>query len=139
VFGGVTRTGGRAATEGVIPGRWALSVARPPTPAPREWTWVPLTDVARLESGYTPSRKKPEYWDGDIPWIGIRAATANHGRVLMDTEQHTNALGIENSSARLLPKHTVCLSRTASVGYVVVTGRPMATWPTTSIFEISEP
>lgn len=45
----------------------------------------------------------------------------------MDTEQHTNALGIENSSARLLPKHTVCLSRTASVGYVVVTGRPMAT------------
>jgi type I restriction enzyme S subunit len=45
----------------------------------------------------------------------------------MDTEQHTNAAGIENSSARLLPMHTVCLSRTASVGYVVVMGRPMAT------------
>ncbi|TQE99675.1 MAG: restriction endonuclease subunit S [Spiribacter salinus] len=29
--------------------------------------------------------------------------------------------------ARLLPKHTVCLSRTASVGYVIVMGRPMAT------------
>src|SRR5262249_35825818 len=39
----------------------------------------------------------------------------------------TNALGIDNSSARILPANTVCLSRTASVGYAVVMGRPMAT------------
>lgn len=38
-----------------------------------------------------------------------------------------HSLGIENSSARVLPANTVCLSRTASVGYVVVMGRPMAT------------
>ena len=37
------------------------------------------------------------------------------------------SFGIENSSARVLPANTVCLSRTASVGYVVVMGRPMAT------------
>ena len=37
------------------------------------------------------------------------------------------SLGIANSSARILPENTVCLSRTASVGYVVVMGRPMAT------------
>jgi type I restriction enzyme S subunit len=84
--------------------------------------------VARLETGHTPSRGHPEYWDdGDIPWIGIRDATANHGRTLFDTQQHTNELGIANSSARVLPANTVCLSRTASVGYVVVMGRPMAT------------
>lgn len=45
----------------------------------------------------------------------------------MDTEQHVTQLGLDNSSARLLPENTVCLSRTASVGYVVVMGRPMAT------------
>jgi type I restriction enzyme S subunit len=99
----------------------------PDTPPPSGWRWTPLSDVARLESGHTPSRKKPEYWGGDIPWIGIRDATGNHGRVLFDTEQHTNELGIANSSARVLPAHTVCLSRTASVGYVVAMGRPMAT------------
>lgn len=86
-----------------------------------------MSDIARLESGHTPSRKHPEYWAGDIPWIGIRDATGNHGRTLTDTAQHTNELGIANSSARLLPTNTVCLSRTASVGYVVVMGRPMAT------------
>lgn len=122
-----TRTGGRPATRGLIEGQYALSVGMPSTPAPAGWRWTPLSDVARLESGHTPSRKKPEYWGGDIPWIGIRDATGNHGCVLFDTEQHTNGLGIANSSARLLPAHTVCLSRTASVGYVVAMGRPMAT------------
>jgi type I restriction enzyme S subunit len=62
-----------------------------------------------------------------VPWIGIKDATQNHGRVLTDTLQHASDLGIENSSARVLPRHTVCLSRTASVGYVVVMGQPMAT------------
>ena len=35
--------------------------------------------------------------------------------------------GLANSSARLLPAGTVCLSRTASVGYVTMMGRSMAT------------
>ena len=118
---------GRPATTGVIEGDFALSVGASRRPAPDGWRWTPLTSVARLESGHTPSRKHPEYWEGDIPWIGIRDATGNHGRTLEDTEQHTNPLGISKSAARILPTNTVCLSRTASVGYVVVMGRPMAT------------
>jgi type I restriction enzyme S subunit len=122
-----TRTGGRAATTAVIPGRYALSVGRPPTEPPVGWEWVRLTDIARLETGHTPSRRKPEYWGGNVPWIGIKDATQNDGCILHDTIQHTNPLGIANSSARILPENTVCLSRTASVGYTVVMGRPMAT------------
>jgi type I restriction enzyme S subunit len=98
------------------------SVAPPPG-----WRWVALTDVARMESGHTPSRRHPEYWGGDVPWIGIRDAKAHHGEAIHDTIQTTNQLGIHNSSARILPEGTVCLSRTASVGYVVTMGRPMAT------------
>ena len=118
---------GRSATEGVIPGRFALSVGKPDLPLPDGWSWVLLSDVARLETGHTPSRKHPEYWDGDIPWIGIKDANEFHGRKIADTKQHTNQLGLENSSARLLPKNTVCLSRTASIGYVTQMDRPMAT------------
>lgn len=122
-----TKTGGRAAIEGVIKGRYALSVGNPGGPVPDGWRWTPLSSVARLETGHTPSRRHPEYWNGDIPWIGIRDATSNHGRTLAETWQHTNERGIAKSSARVLPTNTVCLSRTASVGYVVVMGRPMAT------------
>lgn len=124
---GTGRTGGRDATTGVIPGRFALSVGMPDSQPAQGWKWTPLSSVAQLESGHTPSRNHPEYWNGDIPWIGIKDATENHGRTLQDTYQHVSALGLENSSARLLPANTVCLSRTASVGFVVVMGRPMAT------------
>src|SRR5207248_6591643 len=51
----------------------------------------------------------------------------HHGRVIDNTLQHTNEEGLKNSAARLLPTGTVCVSRTASVGYVVTMGRPMAT------------
>ncbi len=123
----VTQTGGREATTGVIPGRYALSVGMPDSTPPPGWRWMPLSSVARLESGHTPSRRVPEYWNGDIPWIGIRDATENHGRTISTTHQTVTQAGIDNSSARVLPAGTVCLSRTASVGYVVVMGRPMAT------------
>ncbi|MFI6827544.1 restriction endonuclease subunit S [Kribbella sp. NPDC050241] len=122
-----TRTGGRDATKGVIPGRIALSVGRPTLPEPEGFRWRLLSDLARLESGHTPSRSKSHYWGGEIPWIGIRDATGNHGKVISETLDNVTQEGIENSSARLLPQGTVCLSRTASVGYVVEMGRPMAT------------
>jgi len=123
----VTETGGRNATTRHIPPRRALAVGMPSVPAPKGWRWSPLTELARLESGHTPSRRHPEYWGGTIPWIGIQDAKAHNGQRIEDTQEHTNTLGIENSSARVLPENTVCLSRTASVGYVIVMGRPMAT------------
>lgn len=122
-----TRTGGREATKGVIPGRVALSVGRPDLAEPAGFRWRLLADLARLESGHTPSRSKAQYWGGEIPWVGIRDATGNHGRVIDGTSDSVTQEGLNNSSARLLPTGTVCLSRTASVGYVVEMGRPMAT------------
>lgn len=122
-----SKTGGRAATTGVIPGDVAISVGNPNTDLPEGWNWRLLSDLARLETGHTPSRSHPEYWGGSVPWVGIRDATANHGKTIFGTAQYTNELGIRNSSARILPANTVCLSRTASVGFVVVMGVPMAT------------
>jgi len=122
-----TETRGRSASTRSIAPKHALAVGMPSTPAPKGWRWSALTELARLESGHTPSRRHPEYWGGTIPWISIGDASAHDGRRIEDTRETTNELGIANSSARVLPVNTVCLSRTASVGYVVVMGRPMAT------------
>lgn len=94
---------------------------------PWGWEWASLRRLARQETGHTPSRKRPEWWGGDVPWIGIKDANIHHGQVINETLQTTNEDGLANSSARLLPAGTVCLSRTASVGYVTMMGRPMAT------------
>lgn len=95
--------------------------------SPKGWRWMKITDVARLESGHTPSRRHPEWWGGDVPWIALPDIRALDGKLAYETAEYTNALGIANSSARVLPTHTVVMSRTASVGFVTVMGRPMAT------------
>jgi len=119
--------GGRQATNEIISGRGGISVNNPGTALPTGWDWVPLLRIARQETGHTPSRSHPEWWHGDVPWIGIPDANRHHGGVINDTLQTINDAGLANSSARLLPAGTVILSRTASVGYVAIMGREMAT------------
>jgi len=111
----------------LIRGVYATAVGNPRDSKVSEWQWVSLVDVARMESGHTPSRSRSDYWGGDICWIGIKDANKNHASTIMDTEQKTNELGLLNSASRLLPEGTVCISRTASVGYVVKMGKSMAT------------
>jgi len=97
-------------------------------PVPKAWQWVDLQDVARLESGHTPSRKIPEYWnDGDVPWLSLKDIRGMTSRYVTDTIDKPTMLGIDNSSARMLPKGTVAFCRTASVGNVAILGCEMAT------------
>lgn len=117
----------KSRSASLIHGTYATAVGNPKESKVLEWQWVPLVDVARMESGHTPSRSKPEYWGGDICWIGIKDANKNHASTILDTEQKNNELGIANSASRLLPEGTICISRTASVGYVVKMGKSMAT------------
>ncbi|WP_299978648.1 restriction endonuclease subunit S [uncultured Pseudoteredinibacter sp.] len=112
---------------GFIEGVVATAVGKPNSKLVDSWEWVPLVDIAVMGTGHTPSRSKSEYWGGEVNWIGIKDARNNHTGTILETEQKTNELGLENSAARILPKDTVCISRTASVGYVVKMGVPMAT------------
>ncbi len=105
-----------------------VRTAVPSDRVPQGWAWVPLLDVARLESGHTPSRRQPEYWDGgDVPWLSLKDVSALKGKRVYETQDMPTNLGIENSSARLLPADTVALCRTASVGKVAILGGEMAT------------
>lgn len=101
----------------------------PVTIRPREGRWpvVPLAEVARLESGHTPSRRHPEWWGGEVRWLALPDIRAVDGKEVYETADRTNELGLANSSARLLPPGTVAFSRTASVGFVTILGREMAT------------
>jgi type I restriction enzyme S subunit len=94
---------------------------------PRGCSWELLANVARLATGHTPDRERSEYWNGEIPWISLTDIRSLDGAIAEETLQRITPLGIENSSAVLLPKGTVCFSRTASVGFVTVMGREMAT------------
>lgn len=100
---------------------------RPAVSQPPEFTWVKLTDVARLATGHTPDRKRPEYWSGDISWLSLPEIRALDGQVVERTALQVAQAGIDASSAVVLPAGTVCFSRTASLGFVALMGAPMAT------------
>lgn len=98
---------------------------------PAHWRVMPIRLAARLESGHTPSRSRPDWWENcTIPWFTladvwqIRDGGAD---VVYETKELVSELGLANSSARLLPKGTVILSRTASVGFSAIMGVDMAT------------
>lgn len=94
---------------------------------PNGCSWELLTDVARLATGHTPDRERSDYWNGEIPWISLTDIRSLDGTEAKSTVENITPLGIENSSSVLLPKGTVCFSRTASVGFVTIMGREMAT------------
>jgi type I restriction enzyme S subunit len=92
------------------------------------WKVVKLIDVAKLESGHTPRKDTPAYWEnGNVLWLSLQDIRALDGKIAIDTKYKTNELGIENSSARLLPEGTVCFCRDISVGFVTIMGKPMST------------
>lgn len=98
---------------------------------PGHWEVVRTKYVARLESGHTPSRQHPEWWVYcTIPWVSLAdIGQFREGQIehITGTSENISELGLSNSSARLLPAGTVLVSRTASVGFSVVAGVPLAT------------
>ncbi|OBQ97485.1 restriction endonuclease subunit S [Mesorhizobium sp. AA23] len=106
---------------------------------PKGWQIVKLVEVARLESGHTPDRKKPQYWDGgDVGWISLHDTQNLEKTDIAETEMRITRAGLANSSARLLPAGTVCFSRTATVGKCVIMARSMATSQDFANFVCSE-
>lgn len=95
---------------------------------PAHWEVSRVKDVAKLESGHTPSKQFPEYWeDCDIPWVSLNDSkylAAND--YISDTAFKINELGLANSSARLLPAESVVFTRDATIGLAAITTRPMA-------------
>lgn len=98
---------------------------------PAHWKEKRTKFAARLRSGHTPSRQHPEYWqDCTIPWFGLADVwQIRDGEIeyVTDTAEKISEIGLANSAARLLPKGTVMLSRTASVGFSAIMGVNMAT------------
>lgn len=67
------------------------------------WPTRPLVECGRLLSGGTPSKSRPEYWDGEIPWFSSKELRALE---LTDSELHVSAEGAKSGS-NLVPTGSV--------------------------------
>ena len=94
---------------------------------PAHWDVARVKNVAKLESGHTPSKDFPEYWEGgDIPWVSLNDSKKLKVVDYIDETQFMiTELGVSNSSARLLPARAVVFTRDASIGLAAITTKKM--------------
>ena len=81
--------------------------------------------MCKTTSGGTPSRSKPHYFEGTIPWI--KSGELPDGIVVANSEYISDE-AISNSSAKLLPAGTLLVALYgATVGKLGILSRPAAT------------
>ena len=70
-----------------------------------KWKTYRLGDCVTFLSGGTPSKKKPEYWNGGIPWISCKDMKVDY---LYDSQDYITDTGSKNGT-RLVPERTVLI------------------------------
>ena len=70
---------------------------------PKGWEWAFIGEVCETTSGGTPSRRNPDYFDGDIPWI---KSGELEDTLIEKAEEKISTEGLANSSAKIFPAGT---------------------------------
>lgn len=94
---------------------------------PNEWEVKTIADIGDVISGGTPSTKNEEYYGGDISWITPRDLSGYDRKFIDKGERSITELGLQKSSAKLLPKGTVLFSSRAPIGYVAIAQQEVCT------------
>jgi len=73
---------------------------------PEGWCWTSIGCVFGVYIGATPSRKEPNFWDGDIPWVSSGEVAFCR---IAETRETISAKGLACTSTRLHPPGTVLI------------------------------
>jgi len=91
------------------------------------WAIKPMGEVCYVVNGGTPKTGVANYWDGPHQWITPAEMGKRSTPYVQKTARTITDLGLQNSSATLLPPHSVILSSRAPIGHLVINTVPMAT------------
>ncbi len=96
-------------------------------PIPYEWDYIKIQKIAKVVGGGTPNTKKEEYWSGDILWVTPTEITKLKGKYISNTERKITELGLEKSSARIIPQCSLIVTTRATIGACAINKKPLAT------------
>lgn len=87
---------------------------------------VKLGSICTFQSGGTPSRSIPEYWEGNIPWITTVALNGGYINE-KDTGERITETALAKSAAKLVPAQSLMVGTRVGVGKVAINTVPMST------------
>jgi len=87
-----------------------------------------IEEVCATSGGGTPSTGDLRFWDdGDVLWFSPTDLTKHNSIVLLDSEKKITELGLQKSSAKLVPPKTILMTSRASIGYFGLINKPAST------------
>jgi len=90
-----------------------------------EFKFSILKEICETASGGTPSRSRPDYFQGKIPWL--KSGELNDDWIA-DSEEHITEEALRNSNAKVFPKGTLLIALYgATVGKTGILSRDSAT------------
>lgn len=84
----------------------------------------PMSEILDPVLGGTPSRSRPDFWDGDQPWASAKDITGAEFGVVTDTAEKITDLAVASTKAKPLPKGSVILTARGTVGAVARLAAP---------------
>ena len=94
---------------------------------PRGWHTKPISEIATVVGGTTPSTNNPAFWaDGQHHWVTPKDLSNLSTPVLLESERKITDAGLAQIGSGMLPRGSVLLSSRAPIGYLAITEIPVA-------------
>lgn len=85
------------------------------------WTEGTISNLGTVVGGSTPTKAKPDYYtDHGIAWITPKDLSVDKSKFISHGADDITELGLQNSSASIMPKGTVLFSSRAPIGYIAI-------------------
>jgi len=89
------------------------------TGIPDDWRFGYVSEFGSVITGKTPSKKKVEYYGGDIPFI--KTPDMHNAPYVIESKEKLTQQGADSQSNKTLPKNTVMVSCIGTAGVVAIT------------------
>ena len=86
-----------------------------------------IEEIGEVYSGGTPKTSINEYWEGEIGWITPKDLSNYDNIFISHGERNITQKGLDNSSAKLVPKNTVLMTSRAPIGYLAIAENELST------------
>lgn len=90
----------------LLPKLAAVAVEAQDDLLPAQWLRVPLGAAGEWRGGGTPSKSRPDFWEGSVPWVSPKDMKVLR---ISDAQDHISEAAIEGSSVRLIPTGSILM------------------------------
>ncbi|MBN2733257.1 MAG: restriction endonuclease subunit S [Methanomicrobiaceae archaeon] len=90
-----------------------------PYELPEGWIWTRFGDIIqKIQSGGTPSKINPQYWDGDIFWASVKDLKSS--KYLNSTQDKITKKAIDESKSKIIPANNLIICVRMGLGKIAI-------------------